>query len=152
VRVGHPVRLFAQGVSEPIATRVTRVSDRIDPATRTYEVRCAVADPSGAVKAGAYTRAEIEATREAPQPVVPRSALVTRDGRSYVLRVEGGVAREVPVRVGIASEGRVELLAGVAPGDVVVQGEAAQRLTDGARVELSARAASAALAQGEALP
>jgi RND family efflux transporter MFP subunit len=152
VRVGHSVRLFAQGVSEPIATRVTRVSDRIDPATRTYEVRCAVADPSGAVKAGAYTRAEIEAAREAPQPVVPRSALVTRDGRSYVLRVEGGVAREVPVRVGIASEGRVELLTGVAPGDVVVQGEAAQRLTDGARVELSARAASAALAQGGAQP
>ncbi len=101
VRAGHAVRLFAQGVAEPIVTVVTRVSERIDPSTRTYEVRCRVDDPSGAVKAGSYARAEIVAVRETPRPVAPRSALVTRDGRAYVLRVEGGIARDVPVRVGI---------------------------------------------------
>jgi membrane fusion protein, multidrug efflux system len=152
VRVGHPVRLFAQGVAEPIVTEVTRVSERIDPSTRTYEVRCLVVDASGAVKAGTYARAEITATREAPQPVAPRSAVVTRDGRSYVLRVEGGVAREVPVRVGIATETQVELLAGVAPGDVVVHGEAAQRLSDGARVEASSSPAPRSVAQSGAQP
>jgi HlyD family secretion protein len=152
VRVGHPVRLFAQGVAEPIVTEVTRVSERIDPSTRTYEVRCLVVDASGAVKAGTYARAEITATRDAPQPVAPRSAVVTRDGRSFVLRVEGGVAREVPVRIGIATETRVELLAGVAPGDVLVHGEAAQRLGDGARVEASASSAPRSVAQGEAHP
>jgi membrane fusion protein (multidrug efflux system) len=152
VRAGNPVRLFAQGVAEPLVTEVTRVSERIDPSTRTYEVRCLVADPSGAVKAGTYTRAEITATREKPQPVVPRSAVVTRDGRSYVLRVESGVAREVPVRVGIATETQIELLAGVAPNDFVVRGEAAQRLSDGARVEASASAPRPAVAQSETEP
>jgi RND family efflux transporter MFP subunit len=152
VRVGHPVRLFAQGVAEPIATQVTRVSDRIDPSTRTYEVRCLVAAAAGAVKAGSYARAEITSARETPQPVAPRSAVVTRDGRAYVLRVESGVARETPVRLGIATEDRVELLAGVAPGDVVVHGEAAQRLVDGARVEAASpvpAAMEAAVAQSE---
>jgi RND family efflux transporter MFP subunit len=153
VRAGHSVRLFAQGSAEPIVTEVTRVSDRIDPSTRTYEVRCLVADASGAVKAGSYARAEISATREAPQPVAPRSAVVTRDGRPFVLRIERGVAREVGVRVGIATDTRVELLAGVAPGDVVVHGEAAQRLRDGARVDAAASATTApALAQREARP
>jgi RND family efflux transporter MFP subunit len=152
VRAGQPVRLFAQGVAEPLVTEVTRVSERIDPSTRTYEVHCLVSDPSGAVKAGSYARAEIVATRAMPQPVAPRSAVVTRDGRAFVLRVESGVAREVPVRVGIATDTRVELLAGVAPGDVVVHGEAAQRLSDGARVEASASAPGAALAQSEPAP
>ena len=138
VRAGHGVRLFAQGVAGPLVTEVTRVSERIDPSTRTYEVRCLVVDPSGAVKAGSYARAEVTATREAPQPVAPRSAVVTRDGRSFVLRVESGVAREVPVRVGISTDTHVELLAGVNPGDVVVRGEAAQRLSDGARVDAAA--------------
>jgi hypothetical protein len=69
-----------------------------------------------------------------------------------VLRVEDGVVREVPVRVGIATESRIELLAGVTPGDVVVQGEAAQRLGDGARVEAAAAAPSAAVAQSEPAP
>jgi membrane fusion protein (multidrug efflux system) len=152
VRAGHPVRLFVQGIADPLVTEVSRVSERIDPRTRTYEVRCVVSDPSGAVKAGAYARAEITATRAAPQPVAPRSAVVTRDGRSFVLRVAGGVAREVPVRVGIASDTRVELLAGVSPGDVVVEGEAAQRLGDGARVDASASSAPPSVAQSEALP
>ncbi len=152
VRAGHAVQLFVQGVAEPLATSVSRVSERIDPSTRTYEVRCLVSDPSGAVKAGSYARAEITAAREAPRPVAPRSAVVTRDGRSYVLRVEGGVAREVPVRVGIATDTHIELLAGVAAGDVVVHGEAAQRLVDGARVEASVGVPTADLAQGEARP
>jgi hypothetical protein len=104
------------------------------------------------VKAGSYARAEITAAREAPRPVAPRSAVVTRDGRAYVLRVERGVAREVPVRVGIATDSHVELLAGVAPGDVVVHGEAAQRLVDGARVDAAAGAEGASVAQGEARP
>jgi RND family efflux transporter MFP subunit len=153
VRAGHAVRLFAQGIAEPLVTEVTRVSERIDPSTRTYEVRCLVVDASGAVKAGSYARAEITATREAPQPVAPRSAVVTRDGRAYVLRVESGVAREVPVRVGIATDTQVELLAGVTPGDVVVHGEAAQRLSDGARVDAAAPTTTRpAVAQHEARP
>jgi RND family efflux transporter MFP subunit len=153
VRAGHAVRLFAQGVADPIVTEVTRVSERIDPSTRTYEVRCVVVDASGAVKAGSYARAEITASREAPQPVAPRSAVVTRDGRSFVLRVESGVAREVPVRVGITTATHVELLAGVSPGDVVVQGEAAQRLSDGARIDAVAPVTTpAALASAGAQP
>jgi membrane fusion protein (multidrug efflux system) len=147
VRAGQPVRLFVQGVAEPLVTEVTRVSERIDPSTRTYQVRCVLRDADGAVKAGSYARAEITASRETPQPVAPRSALVTRDGRSYVLRVENGVVRETPVRVGIATDARVELLAGAAPGDVVVHGEAASRLADGARVDAARAEESSVVAE-----
>ena len=152
VRAGDAVRLFAQGVAEPLASTVARVSERIDPSTRTYEVRCVVTDASGAVKAGSYVRAEISAERATPQPVAPRSAVVARDGRSFVLRVENGVAREVPVRVGIVAGERVELLAGVIPGDVVVHGEAAQRLSDGAPVGETTHTEPVATAQTRAAP
>jgi membrane fusion protein (multidrug efflux system) len=153
VRAGDSVRLFAQGLATPLTTSVARVSERVDPGTRTYQVRCAVADPSGGVKAGSYVRAEINASRGSAYPVAPRSAVVTRDGRSYVLRVEDGVARETPVRVGIVAGERVELLAGVSVGDRVVHGEAAQRLADGAEIDaasLATPAASAPLASAEA--
>ncbi|HEU4428326.1 MAG TPA: efflux RND transporter periplasmic adaptor subunit [Myxococcota bacterium] len=147
VRAGQPVRLFVQGVAEPLVTEVTRVSERIDPSTRTYQVRCTLRDADGAAKAGSYARAEITASRETPQPVAPRSALVTRDGRSYVLRVENGVVHEAPVRVGIATDAHVELLAGAGPGDVLVHGEAASRLADGARVEAALAEESAVVAE-----
>jgi HlyD family secretion protein len=138
VRPGDGVRLFVEGLPDPLEATVGSVSQRVDPGTRTYEVRADVLDTSGQLKAGSYARAELAVTRAEPRPVVHRSAVLTRDGRTLVLRVEDGVVRYTPVRVGIAAGEQVEVLSGVAEGDLVVRGEATTRLADGARVEAGA--------------
>jgi RND family efflux transporter MFP subunit len=150
VRAGDAVRLFVEGLADPLEAKIERVSGRVDPGTRTYEVRGDVPDPGGLLKAGSYVRAELTSTRAEPRPVVHRSALVTRDGRTFVLRVEDGVVRFAPVRVGIVDGERAELLSGVVEGDVVVRGEATTRLAEGARVEVAEEGARAATAQAEA--
>jgi multidrug efflux pump subunit AcrA (membrane-fusion protein) len=147
--VGDPVRLFVEGLADPVEAKIERVSDRVDPGTRTYEVRGSVSDPSGLLKAGSYARAELSSTRSEPRPVVHRSALVTRDGRTFVLRIEDGVVRYSPVRVGIVEAERAEVLSGLAVGDLVVRGEAATRLAEGARVEIPDEGVRAATAQRE---
>jgi len=144
VRAGDAVRLFVEGLPDPLDATVASVSQRVDPATRTYEVRAGVVDASGQLKAGSYVRAELKVGRAEPRPVVHRSALLTRDGRSFVLKVEDGVVRYVAVRVGITDEERVELLSGIAVGDTVVRGEATTRLAEGARVEPTPDGARAA--------
>ena len=144
VRAGDAVRLFVEGLPDPIAAKVASVSQRVDPGTRTYEVRADVVDASGQLKAGSYARAELSVTRSEARPVVHRSAVLTRDGRSFVLKVEEGVVRYAPVRVGVSEGEQVELLSGVAVGEVVVRGEATTRLADGARVAVSADGAQAA--------
>jgi RND family efflux transporter MFP subunit len=144
VRAGDPVELFVEGLPDPLAAAVSRVSQRVDPGTRTYEVRAEVSDASGRLKAGSYVRAELRVARAEARPVVHRSALVLRDGRSLVLKVEDGRVRYAPVRVGLSAGEQVELLDGVAPGDVVVRGEATSRLADGTRVEASSDGARAA--------
>jgi hypothetical protein len=131
------VRLIVDGLVAPLETRVNRTSDRVDPQTRTYEVRAPVEGGGPGVKAGSWVRAEILPAPGAPQPAVDRSAVVMRDGRSYVFRVENGRAVLVPVRLGPTSERRALLLSGVSEGDVVVRGDAVRRLTDGARVSSS---------------
>jgi RND family efflux transporter MFP subunit len=136
VREGAPVRIFVQGRSEPLETRVDRVSDRVDAATRTYRVRAPIVDPEGSVKAGSYARAEVLATRPDPRPLVDRRALLMRDGRSYLFRVEDGVARRIPVRVGAVVDERAEILSGVAEGDRVVRGAAVTRLADGDEIRV----------------
>jgi membrane fusion protein (multidrug efflux system) len=151
VRVGDPVRLFVEGRADPIETAVARVSERVDPATRTYEVRCAVDDPDRGVKAGSYARAELEVTRDAPRPVVARSSVLARDGRSFVIRVEEGVAKAVQVRVGILDGDWAEILSGLAAGDLVVQGDAAQRIPDGTLLRVDGGSAEiAGAAHGDA--
>lgn len=136
VRGGDPVRLFVEGIVEPIESVVSRVSLRVDPKTRTYEVRADVSDLRGLLKAGSYARAELEPTRTTPLPVVDESSILRRDGRTYVLRVEDGVVHHVRVRVGVREGDRFEILSGIAVGDLVVHGEAVPRLADGARVAL----------------
>ena len=134
VRVGDPVRLFVEGLAAPIAVQVARVSGRVDPQTRTYEVRADLADAEQPVKAGSYTRAEIEPSRQEPYPVVSSSAVLNRDGRSYLLRVENEVVQHVPVRVGIAVGDRTEILSGIDVGDRVVAGNAVVRIAPGTRI------------------
>jgi membrane fusion protein (multidrug efflux system) len=142
VRAGSLVRLFAEGLAAPLETRVDRVSERVDPDTRTYEVRAPVEDPSGTVKAGSYVRAEILPTPGQPRAIVDRSALLMRDGRSYVFRAEGDTARRVPVRIGAMTSDRVEILSGIEAGDRVVRGEAVGRLADGDPIRTTPREAA----------
>ncbi len=144
VRAGDVVRLFVEGLPDPIEATVASVSQRVDPGTRTYEVRADVVDASGQLKAGSYARAELHVSRDEARPVVHRSAVLTRDGRSFVLKVEDGVVRYAPVRVGVSEGEQVELLSGVVAGEVVVRGEATTRLADGTRVALSPDGAQAA--------
>ena len=130
------MRLYVEGLAEPLETRIDRVSDRVDPETHTYEVRGPVDDPSRTVKAGSYLRAEVEMSSGEPAPIVDRSALLTRDGRTYVFRRHPATPWSA-CRCASASwiEDRAQILSGLAGGDEVVRGEAVGRLEDGARIE-----------------
>ncbi len=68
---------------------------------------------------------------------VPAAAVVARDGRELLFLVEENRAREVPVRTGKRFGDWIELLEGPSLGTRVVLSPAT-RLTDGARVTLSA--------------
>jgi RND family efflux transporter MFP subunit len=131
VRVGSTAKVFVEGLVDPIETAVHRVSDRIDTATRTYEVRAPLVDPSGVAKAGSYVRAEVTPMSLELRPVVDRTAVFMRDGRNYVFRVVGGIAREIPVRVWTITPDRAEIVSGVEEGQIVVKGEAVRSLQDG---------------------
>ncbi len=148
VRAGAPVLIHAPGLAAPIATRVNRVSARVDADTRTYEVRAIVEDESGTIKAGSYVYAEIMATPAGPRPVVERSALLMRDGRTYLFALDPGEerVRQVSVRAGAITDEWVEILSGADPGERVVRGEVVRRLADGDAV----RPAAAGLAGGVA--
>ena len=131
VRVGDEVRVWIEGSPRPFETRIHRVNRRLDPETRTYAVRAPVPDTQGLLKAGSYARAEILARRIDPQPVVPRTALLSRDGRTYAVLLQDQKARRVPVRTGLRVGDRVEILDGLDRGDRIVVGDEVERIEDG---------------------
>jgi RND family efflux transporter MFP subunit len=135
VRVGDRARLHVEGVAEPFESSVQVVSDRIDLATRTYEVRVPVADRSRRLKGGAFVRGEVVPSKRESVLLVDRSALTTQDGRTFAFRVSEGCAERVPVRLGVVGAQEAEVLLGLAEGDEVVVGSIVSRLGDGALLE-----------------
>ncbi len=64
---------------------------------------------------------------------MPEQALVPNSEEPAVFRVEDGMARLVPVKTGIRVARHIEILFGVAPGEIIVTA-GQQRLGDGAPV------------------
>ena len=54
VRVGDAIRLRMEGFTQALATTARAVNRRVDPDTRTYEVRAGVPDPGRLAKVGSY--------------------------------------------------------------------------------------------------
>jgi RND family efflux transporter MFP subunit len=144
VRPGDRVRIWTEELPAPLESEVRAVSRAIDPRTRTYRVRASVRDPSSTLKSGAFVRAEISPGPRPEALLVERSAVVQREGSSFVFRVADGRAERVTVRLGVLGLQDAEVLEGLAEGDRVVLGEVAGRLSDGARVRPIEVAAGAA--------
>lgn len=69
---------------------------------------------------GAVARVRVVLEQKENALLLPPEAIRAFEGRSFVLVREGEVERRVPVRVGIETPERVEILEGLAEGDVVI--------------------------------
>jgi membrane fusion protein, multidrug efflux system len=70
--------------------------------------------------------------------VVPEQALVLRPAGSVVYVIDGNVAKERPVKTGIARDGMIQITAGLAAGETVAV-DGAALLSDGAKVNVQER-------------
>ncbi|MBI4776132.1 MAG: efflux RND transporter periplasmic adaptor subunit [Deltaproteobacteria bacterium] len=115
--------------------RVERVYPYLDPRlrTRTMEI---VLDKSVHLLPGMFARLRVLLKTVSEAVVVPSEALVLTPKGRVVFVVEDGKAIGRPVETGIEEGNRIQIIAGVVPGDkVVVAGN--EKLKDGAAVSLS---------------
>lgn len=103
---------------------IASVDSRVDPVTRTVQVRAMVDNPDRALRPGLLMRVELlRNPREAL--MIPESALLQRgDQHSVMLIAEGDggalTAEQRPVTVGMRRPGDVEVLSGLQVGDLVI--------------------------------
>lgn len=129
--------------------RVRMIAPTVDPQTRAalvYVDLKPLPGNAGAAKAGMFARGEFD-LGSTPALTVPQSALVVRDGFSYVYRVgdDQRVAR-LKVQTGRLAGERVEVTEGLAPGTRLVA-SGAGFLNDGDLVRVVDSAAKQAPAQ-----
>jgi membrane fusion protein (multidrug efflux system) len=114
------------------AGAVSRLSQVLDPATRTMLVEIDLPNDEGRIRPGYYGQTRIVLERRENRLALPTTALrSTGDGTTHVfVAVENDSARRVPVETGLASGGWVEILKGVGGDERVVVGGGAA-LADG---------------------
>lgn len=119
---------------QPVRGRIRRVFPAADPQSRLVPVEVAL-EPGSPARPGFLARVELRFDAREEVPVIPAAAVVRGAGGQAVFVVQEGRAQRRSVQIGQTYEGRVEVQAGLAPGDVVVvKGNASLR--DGARVRV----------------
>jgi RND family efflux transporter MFP subunit len=117
--------------------RVARVAPMFYEGSRQARVEIEVANTEHRLKPGMFVRVSLELDRQEDATIIPRQALVRRDGRQGVFvadPVENKVAF-VPVRVGITERDRVQVLSPSLAGLVVTLGQ--HLLSDEAAVRIA---------------
>jgi membrane fusion protein (multidrug efflux system) len=139
------LEISARSVSYPDTSfegRVTSIDTRVDPATRSVTVRALLPNPQGLLKPGMFLTVRL--SRGAVDAVMlPEQALVPEQGDMFVFVVKDDVAEKRLVRIGQRRVGDVQVVDGLAEGELVVT-EGTQKLRDGAAVRLQAANAGAA--------
>jgi cobalt-zinc-cadmium efflux system membrane fusion protein len=124
VRVGSSARVaFAALPGESFAGQVTHVASRVDPTSRTLDVRVELDNPSGLLRPGMSGTASLPMGDAAQQLVAVPVAAVQRLGERWVVFLPGKTVGDFEIRaVGRGRElsGEVELLQGIRPGERVV--------------------------------
>lgn len=120
---GQTADLTAVGTTEPLTGKVRLVEPTIDAVTRLGRARISIDAPEK-LRAGMFVDASIlVAAREVL--AVPVTAVGSSPDGVTVMRVRDGLVARVVVQTGIRDSGMVEIVSGLAEGDLVVTKAAA---------------------------
>jgi multidrug efflux pump subunit AcrA (membrane-fusion protein) len=120
VRVGQTVRLTIDGDATVYTGRVVRLAPIVQELNRTLMVEAEVPNERGALRAGAFARAEIVTDAAQPVLTVPASALIVFAGVEKVLVVRSGKTAELRVQTGRRLGEEIEIVDGLKRGEFVV--------------------------------
>ncbi len=128
--------------------KVVALNPLVDAAGRSIVIRAQVPNASTLLRPGMFARVRLITRDQADAMVVPEQALVPQGSEQFVFKVVDGKVSRVKVETGQRRDSKVEVLAGLAPGDVVVT--AGQlKLRDGVPVKVSVGGDAAAQADGQ---
>ena len=103
------------------AADLVYINPGVDAARGAVEVKLRVPAPPAYLRQDMTVSVDIEVARRANAVVMPAEAL--RDGsgaKPWALAVRDGRAVHVPLKLGLRGDGRIEVLEGLAPGDLLV--------------------------------
>jgi membrane fusion protein (multidrug efflux system) len=133
---------------QPFRGQIASIDPVIDPNTRAVMVRARLPNPDRKLKPGMLLNVAIQGSPRTSLSV-PELSVIGEGDQRFVYRLDNDIARRVPVRTGLRSAGRIEVVEGLRPGQQVVT-EGVVKLSDGMKVRLPGRPGGAPTASASA--
>lgn len=134
--VGQTAEVLVDALPEHVYEgHIKRISPVVDPSTGTFKVTIEVRDRSRALKPGMFGRIRIVYDTHRDALLVPKEAVVTEDDADAVFVVRDSMTFRRTVRTGYSDAEHIEILEGLAPGDLVIT-TGQTNLRDSSKVEV----------------
>ncbi len=136
LKAGQPVKVLVDAYpGQPFAGSVYAIEPGVDDQTRTIVLRARVANAELKLRPGMFARVQVQLGVRDKAVWIPEAAIVPRGQDSFVFRVIAGKADLVRVQTGARKVGEVEVVKGLAAGELVVT-EGTQKIGPGSAVML----------------
>jgi len=124
IRVGQALSITTDAFPGKVFQgHIVAISPAVDPATNVGLVRIRIANRAGLLRLGMFLTAIVPLETHRKALVAALQAVYRdQDGNPEIYRLEGEKAEAVPVKLGIETKDRVELLSGAEEGETIILG------------------------------
>jgi membrane fusion protein (multidrug efflux system) len=121
VQVGQSMQLTLDAIpGKTYDGKVLAINPLVDAAGRSIVIRALIKNTNAALRPGMFARVRLLTEDQADSMVVPEQALVPQGEDQFVFKVVDGRAQRSRVEIGQRRDGKVEILRGLTPTDMVV--------------------------------
>jgi membrane fusion protein (multidrug efflux system) len=137
VKPGQPVQLsFDSLPGRTFGATIKAIDAQIDANGRSLLARGQLANPDGALRTGMFARARV-VLRESPEALsIPEESVIAQGNDTFVWKAVDGKAVRTKIQIGLRRDARVEVLAGLTAGDLVVTAGQLRLQRDGQEVRV----------------
>jgi RND family efflux transporter MFP subunit len=134
MRVGLKANVSVQAKpGQAFQGQLAAIAPEVDEKNRHFKVDVRVPNANRVLLSGMYATARIVEATASNAVLLPKEAVMTRDGKRVVMKVQGEVLSTVVVTEGLSDGTRVQILSGIAAGDTVMA-DARRQVPAGAKV------------------
>ncbi len=121
LKTGLPADVSTEIIKgEAFKGTVTLINPRIDVQTGTIKVTVEAYDDTLRLKPGMFVEVRIATGKKENVLVIPRKAILYKQGKTYVFILKDGLAGQREITLGLTEEDLAEVASGIAEGDVII--------------------------------